>query len=80
LCLGAVLFGIIAAMIGRFVAGDHTAVFSDGWNVLHTPSAWTLTGWLIATAVTAVPIVIVAALVASALRRDVTRRLKAAKQ
>jgi hypothetical protein len=80
LCVGAVVLGILAAMIGRLISGGQTAVFADGWNVLHPPGTWTATGWLIATAITAAPIIITAALVARSLWRDVTRRLKAAKQ
>ena len=80
LCAGAVVLGIIAAMIGRLISGGQTAIFADGWNVLHPPGTWTASGWLIATAITAAPIIITAALVARSLRRDVTRRLKAAKQ
>ena len=80
LTAGAIVIGLVATVIGRALTSGQLGVFTDNWNVIAAPSSWSLIGWLIVLAAAIVPLMAAAALVSRALRRDVTRRLKVAKQ
>jgi hypothetical protein len=80
LTAGAIAIGLVATVIGRALTSGQLGVFTDNWNVIAAPSSWSLVGWLIVLAAAIVPLMAAAALISRALRRDVTRRLKVAKQ
>jgi len=76
----AIVVGLLATILGRALASGQLRVFTDNWNILAMPSSWWLPGWLIVLAAAVLPLMVTAAIVGRALRRDVSRRLKVAKQ